>query len=209
MRITIFGASGKIGQLVTKQLISEGHHVTAFVHSKNPFGNDQKVNIVKGDIHNQLEVFKAVSGSDIIISTLGSWGTKEKDIVSSGMASIIDAAKRSKVSRIISLTGVDAHSKNDNLTLFSRITHLLITYSPAKKILQDGEDHIRMLESSNLSYTVLRSPIMNYRGKSSYKLINKAPYPWQTINRNAVAKSIVDQVSSSKYINKCPYIIHS
>ena len=97
MRITIFGANGRVGHLVVEGAMDAGHDVTAFVHHESKFPKNTKLKVVQGDIHDAKDVARAVKGADVVISALGSWGTKRKDIVSSGMANIIPAMQAAKV----------------------------------------------------------------------------------------------------------------
>ena len=130
MRITIFGASGRVGRLVVEGALKDGHEVVAFVHHKPKFPDNPHLKIAQGDIHQTADVAKAVKDADVVISALGSWGTKSKDIVSSGMANIIPAMQDSGVKRVISLTGADARAEGDALGLVHRLTHAAIKLAP-------------------------------------------------------------------------------
>lgn len=207
MRVTIFGASGKVGQLVTEKLLDAGYEVVAFVHNSSPFPKTSGLVIVQGDIHNLEDVIHAVKGSQIIISTLGSWGTKTKDIVSNGMKNIIEAMSKSHVIRVVSLTGSDAIASSDKPTIVDRVIHSFLKFSPARNILSDGEDHIRVLENSGTQWTVLRSPIMNTRGDAERSIITmQKPKPWETVNRQSVADAIVHLMHDKNFYKQAPFI---
>lgn len=210
MRITIFGASGKVGRLVVQGALEHGHDVTAFVHHDPKFAENPKLKVVQGDIHEPKDVARAVKGADAVISALGSWGTKRKDIVSSGMANIIPAMQDSGVRRVISLTGADARAEGDGLGVMHRLTHAAIrlTPLPPRKVLADGERHIRLLERSGLDWTVIRSPVMNGRGRQKdFKLTSGRPMPWATINRHSVALCMFDLAVSGSHPRQAPFIV--
>lgn len=78
MKVVVFGASGKVGKIVVANLLNDGYHVRAFVHSSNPFEDHAKLETIKGDIYAIKDVEAAVRGVDVVVSTLGSWGTKKK-----------------------------------------------------------------------------------------------------------------------------------
>ncbi len=207
MIITVFGASGKVGRLVTKKLLDDKHTVVVFVHRSSPFKETNHLVVIRGDIHNVDDVHKAIKGSDAVISTLGSWGTKPKDIVSSGIANILKSASENKIKRIVSLTGSDAIASGDRSSLFGNLLHFFIKISPARKILADGEKHIKLLEESELDWTVLRSPVMNNKGNPNDFILSEVkPKFWQTINRQAVANAIVGLVENEGYHHQAPYI---
>ncbi len=50
MRITVFGANGKIGRIVVAKLLEEGHYVKAFVHGRNFFDSNPKLGVVIGGV---------------------------------------------------------------------------------------------------------------------------------------------------------------
>ena len=206
MQITIYGASGKVGRLVVELALERGYQVVAFVHSSPPFTEHNNLRIVKGDIYNAKDVATAVKGSEAVISTLGSWGTPKKDVLTSGMQHIIPAMQSSGMRRIISLTGSDARAAGDSKSLIHRFSHTAAKIG-AGKILADGERHIMLLEESDLDWTVVRSPIMNNRGDApKFALTNERPMPWATINRRSVAQCMVDLSCSSEHQQEAQYI---
>lgn len=208
MQVTIFGANGKVGSEVVKYILDKRQDsVVVFVHKHSAFVSGPRLKIVKGDIHSKQDVLNAVEGSDIIVSCLGSWGTKTKDILTVGMANIVEAMTNNHIKRLISLTGTDAVASGDQKSLFSSLTHALIKVSPARKILIDGENHIKIIEASNLDWTILRSPIMNTKGSDkAYTLSLVHPMPWSTVNRNSVALSIIKLLDDTAYLHQAPFI---
>jgi putative NADH-flavin reductase len=208
MNITVFGANGRVGRLVVTEALKRGHHVKAFVHGQNPFDTNKNLEIVQGDIYTREDVANALSGSDSVISTLGSWGTPKKDILTTGMRSIIPEMERLDIQRIVSLTGAGCKTRQDSNSLkliLNRLPLLIL----ARKVLKDGENHIHLLESSSLTWTVLRSPVMNNSGNSSYKLSDTWPMPWSTINRTSVAEAMVDILEQNIVSSVAPFIRRS
>lgn len=207
MRVTVFGASGKVGQFVTQRLLRDGHEVVVFVHKSPAVKETSRLTIIRGDIHNIDEVRQAVKDSNAVVSTLGSWGTHSQDIVSSGIENILTAMSESKTKRVVSLTGSDAVAESDTLSILDRLVHFCINLSPVHKILADGEKHIKRLENSESDWTVLRSPVMNNWGdRDRFSVSNVKPKPWETINRQSVANALVDLIDDKHYYYQAPYI---
>ncbi|MEI8187562.1 MAG: NAD(P)H-binding protein [Candidatus Saccharibacteria bacterium] len=206
MTITVLGASGKIGQLLVKELLSKNYKLKVFVHLSNPFAESKNLKIIKGDINIATDIDRAIMGSDLVISTLGSWGTKSKDILTSAMENIIPSMMNQKVQRIISLTGADARMDKDKETMISSISHIIFSIL-AGKILVDGERHIKLLEGSNLDWTVIRSPRMtNSSAENGYKLNKIYPMPWESIPRQCVVNAIISQIEDRSFISESPFI---
>ncbi len=109
MHITLFGANGKVGQLVLTYALEQGHTVTVFVHSQPQFALKDGISVRQGDVHDKTAVQAAVAGSDAVISTLGSWGTPAKDILTSGMQHGQQAAA-SRAVAVALVDQLDAHA---------------------------------------------------------------------------------------------------
>jgi len=194
---------------VVARALKNGFAVVAFVYGESDFAPNKNLKVISGDVWNPQEVSDALQGSDAVISVLGSWGTPTKDILTSGMITIIPAMNQHKIRRIVTLTGANAFADGDKQNTFNTLTHLLIRRI-AKKILEDGEKHIELLKDSGLDWTVLRSPVMNSHGKPErYVVSNKKPMLWATINRESVARCLVELIIEQSYSNKLPYIKRS
>ncbi len=206
MKIVVFGANGRVGQKVVQKLLKAGHAVRGVVHGDNPFTEHENLEVVQGDIHDGEFVMQAVQGCDAVASTLGSWGTKTKDIQVAGMKNIIPAMQAANIERIVSLTGAGVFDELDQPSLMDKINRLAISKG-ATKIFIDGEEHIRLLRRSHLVWTVVRSPIMKENGKPGQFVLNdRFPAPWSTILRDDVATSICNLVTGDDWAQHAPFI---
>lgn len=206
-QITVFGASGRVGRLVVAELISRGYTVVAFVRNGDTFIETHELKIVQGDIYNAEDVKRALAGSTAVISTLGSWGSPMKNILTVGMKHIIPAMRALGVTTIISLTGADARASGDELGLVHRLTRPILNVVMGK-IMADAERHLKLLEQSNLDWTVIRSPVMSKRNPhhDRYKLDVRRPFPWQTVPYRLVALSLVNSLQDRTWSQESPYI---
>jgi putative NADH-flavin reductase len=73
MNVTVFGATGAIGQQVVQQLRASRHAVTAYVRNpaKVPASWGQDVTVVTGEITDAAAIDRAVTGADAVVSALG------------------------------------------------------------------------------------------------------------------------------------------
>lgn len=204
-KITVFGASGNVGRLVVSEALLRGYFVTAFVHHHANLDEHPNLHIVQGDIHNRADIDAAITDSQAVISALGSWHTKEKDILSKATTHIVPAMKAAGVDRIITLTGADARARGDDKDIIHRLSHAAISVF-AGKILRDGENHIAILEKSDLDWTVVRSPIMTSSRSESYTLSAKRPKPWRTVSRRSVANALLNQLGEKRLSQEAPFI---
>lgn len=209
MLMTIFGASGKVGQLTAINAWERGHEVRAFVHSHNPFEdkNRERFTVIRGDVHNRSDIERALVGSQAVISALGSWGTPDKDIVSAAVNNIVPAMETAGQRRLVTLTGNGVVWSEDRLRLQDKAARGLMGLV-APKILADGDDHLRRLAASQLDWTCVRSPAMRDAGAAEYEL-TMDPLPLTAwISREAVAHCLVDLAEGSEYLAQAPFITH-
>lgn len=203
-RIVVFGATGRVGRLVVDELIERGYEVTAAVYRpKATIPKEAKRAVV--DVHDPSSVALALDGQDAVVSALGSWETKSQDILSSFIRVGAPLMKQRGVWRIVSLTGADARVSGDKPTLSARLMRFAL-HKYAPKILQDGEEHIRLLEQSGLHWTVIRSPKMKDGPPCPYRLGRKSAQAWWLINRWTIATALCDQLESHEFVNQAPII---
>ncbi len=205
MQVTVFGANGKVGQLVVAELLTRKYDIVAFVHNESQLANNAKLRTIQGDVYNADQVAEALSGSDAVVSALSSWGTPRKDVLSAAMAHIIPTMAATGTKRIISLTGADARVEGDAVSVMHVVSHALISVI-AGKVLHDGEKHIELLRKSQLDWTVLRSPVMIAKNSTVYKLGAARPSPWSAVPRRAVAQAIADQIEADSHLRQSPFI---
>ena len=75
MKLTIFGATGRTGQHLVKQAIAAGHDVT--VLARNPAKlalQDPRLTVVRGEVKDAVQVARAVSGAQAVISACNQSG---------------------------------------------------------------------------------------------------------------------------------------
>jgi len=106
MRITVFGATGKIGRLVTGQLLAAGHQVVAVVRTPAKLGlSDPNLTVVEAELSDRDAIAKAVAGSDAVISALGPSLKRSASgsPLADGTRAIVEAMNDAGVRRFIGL----------------------------------------------------------------------------------------------------------
>lgn len=109
MKIVLFGATGNIGQRITREAISRGHEVVGVVRDpevqKSP---DPKASLVKGDATDAATVAKVVKGADAIVSAISprvsSRGLPAPSLVDAARA-VIAGARKAGAKRVIFVGG--------------------------------------------------------------------------------------------------------
>jgi putative NADH-flavin reductase len=206
MKVLILGASGRVGNRLATEMLNRGHEVTAFVYGPNHFKKHHSLNVIRGDVHKREDLAAAIKKQEVILSALGSWGTKSHDILTSAMKNLVPLMEECGIKRIVSLTGADARDVSDTPKTINNLSHRILRLI-AKEVLDDGEQHIKILRASSLDWTVLRSPFMTNGRNARYKLVHTVPMPWQSISRRCIVHAMADLAENKLYAKRTPFII--
>lgn len=101
MKVAIIGASGFIGSRILSEALRRGHEVTAIVTNLDKLPADPRLTAVKGDATDPAALTPLLAGHHLVISAFN----PGKDESGAGPRSIIDAAKRSGVTRLLVVGG--------------------------------------------------------------------------------------------------------
>lgn len=115
MRILLTGASGYIGLHIVRELISDGHEVTAVVRSPAKLGvltQASTLRVVTADIEQRGLIAKALEGQDVCIHAALLWGAPGteldmRDTVAA--AKLFEDAGRAGVARCVFISSSSVH----------------------------------------------------------------------------------------------------
>jgi len=126
MKVAVTGAAGFIGGHVVRELIQQGHRVTALCRTDSWAGPvaQQDVNIAKGDIRDPDSLKNFCRDQECIIhaaAVMGGYGTWDRfyKIGVQGTENIIEAATKAKVQRFIHLSSLTVYGTRPKSVLVS------------------------------------------------------------------------------------------
>ena len=149
--VAVLGASGRTGVYVLEELKSRDVDIRAL--SRNIENAKQKVGgdfeWVPADVTDPKSLLLAFEGVDILISTIGSTGGDNSEMIDyEGSINFVEAAKETGVSRIIYMSSIGAGGAENFSTV---ILNLVANKTMKWKSL--GEDYIR---NSGIDFTIVR-----------------------------------------------------
>jgi len=207
MKVTLFGAAGRTGQLLVEKALERGHQVTAFARSPEKLtGFTDQLEIVQGDARNAGKVAEAVSGAEAVISVLGPTENRPVFAVSKGTENILSAMKDQGVERLILSAGAGVGDPQDTPRLFNRLIDFLLKLF-SRWVYEDMVRTVEQVRSSDLQWTVVRVPML-VDGEETEKVqvgyVGKGMGP--RVSRADLAAFMLDQLSSSEYVQQAPAI---
>jgi nucleoside-diphosphate-sugar epimerase len=204
--ILILGGTGRTGIHIVKEAIDKGFWVT--VMSRNPeqanFDEHPRLELVKGDVLNYVDVFNAAQGIDIIISALGKDGRKT-EIFTCGTSNILKAITKSRVKRFICLSSLGAGSTRN---LAGWQLRFLIWMAGLRKSFEAKANQELLLFQSNINFTlVMAGTLVNdsrfYRWYAGLpdQIPLQGPMPAK-IDRREVAAFLLSQTFDNSWVRK-------
>lgn len=154
MKVIVFGATGKVGELAVRQMLKDGHSVSAFARSPEKLGfTDPNLSLVAGDAYDAEAVASAVEGHDAAVVTLGAGMSRTSLIRSQGTMNVINAMQRHGVRRLICQSTLGAHESWANLNFFWKRIMFGLLLRPA---FLDHELQEKLVRASGLDWTIVR-----------------------------------------------------
>ena len=210
MEVLLIGANKGLGYQVLKELLSKKITVNCLIRRKGLINFESKyLNIFYGDATNLSDLKKSIGNSECIISTIN---VQRKNIfpwsrLTNSKTTISDFAKNSiivsgdKINRIIT---VSAWGVGESMEKIPKLFKFLIKFSNLKYPYIDHDIHEKVIENSNLNWTIIRPTalinetkyhdIEEFKGK---RKINKI-----TIGRKSLAKYVVKIIDDKYFYRK-------
>src|SRR6266498_4777238 len=160
MKVTVFGATGRIGEQVVRQALDAGHKVTAVVRDPARFDvSDPALKVATVPGLTDPEVLRpALEGSDAAISGVGPRGRKDGPVASSATRGILRAMEASGVRRFVAVSAVPVGPVPEGESFVNRRLLLRFISAFARDVYADlaaMEDEIRR---STTQWTIVRPP---------------------------------------------------
>lgn len=150
MRIALFGATGRVGQVFLERALAQGHDVTALVRDVTKLAAHPQLTIIQGDAKQYEDVEQVMTGADVVVSSLG---TDQTTTLTESMAIMIDLCLKLNIERIVS---IGTAGILDSRLEPGKLRYDSIESRRSKKFA--AEEHARvfyMLQDTDLDWTIV------------------------------------------------------
>lgn len=190
----IIGASGQIGKMATKQLVTKGHKVVALVRDKAKLSDitSDHLEIVEADLEQDFShAFKGCSNVIFAAGSGGSTGADKTMLIDLWAAcKAADYAKTNKVSQFVMISSIGADDPAQG-------SDEMKPYLVAKHM---ADEH---LINSGVPYTILRpGGLQNEEAKGGFQTTKPDSREQMVITREDVADALVFSVGNTDLNNK-------
>ncbi len=188
MNILIAGATGKTGQLLTQDLLDQGHKVTALVRESSDTSTlPEGTHLRHGDLTDLQP--GVCDGTDVVIFAAGSGGSTGPEMTDkvdrNGAMRLIDLAKEAGVDRFVMLSSIGADQSDPS----GDLAHYL-------KAKHDADAH---LKASGLNYAILRPVSLTDDGRSQDVILGDQVDPSAQASRADVAAVLAEAATTGTH----------
>ncbi len=160
MKLAVFGATGRTGQILVRDALAQGDEVIALARTPSKLDlQDERLSIVQGDVQDPQAVERVVAGAEAVISLLGPTTNRPVFAVSRGMQNILEAMRKHGVQRLVVTAGAGVGDPEDRPALPNRAINLLIRLA-ARNAYEDMRKTAASVRASDRDWTIVRAPML-------------------------------------------------
>jgi putative NADH-flavin reductase len=210
VKIAIFGASGRTGNLLTERALAGGHTVAALLRNPAEFPYREQVRAVRGNAFDAGAIAETLDGADVVLSALGARSLGKEDVLERAVPLIVRAMQEHGQRRIVVLGSAGAvDSALEKQNAFRRFVIERIVYTTLLKWpVASQRAQWAALAASGLDWTMVMPPMLTHGpAKGRYRVDGEAlPRNGSRISRANVADFMMQQIASSEWVQRGVYI---
>ena len=204
MKIAVIAADGRTGRLVVQAALQGGYEVYAGVRGVHQLTESSMLHVINCDATNREDVERLISRADAVVSMIGHVPHSPPDVQTRAMKTIIGAMHAKGIVRLVSLTGTGVRLNGDKITLADRVLNLGISVIDPARV-RDGRDHAKLLQDSDLEWTLLRVLKLQETSPRGYRLTPHGPTRLY-VSRQDVAAAVLEVLSRHSFVRQAPIL---
>ena len=184
MKIFIAGATGRVGTLLIRDLLQDGHEIIAGARHPERVENNDRITPVKFDLHEGVvEMTKAIKGADVIYFTAGSGAKDLLQVYAFGVVKLMQAATKAGIKRFVMLSALFSLGP----TKWGTVKGLdgLTDYNIAKFFADNY-----LIHDTDLDYTILQPTVMTDKPGTGKITVDEGKFGYNPAKD--VARTLVD-----------------
>ncbi|MFB6672231.1 NAD(P)-dependent oxidoreductase [Streptomyces sp. NPDC056390] len=204
MRITVFGATGGIGQEIVRQALASGHQITAVVRDPARFTvTGAGLEVFRADVRDPEALRPAVAGRDAVLSGLGARRRADAGIAAELTRSLLGAVEAEDVRRLLVVSAAPVGPEPERSPLVDRAM-LGVINSLLKPVYDDLRAMEEELAASATDWTSVRPPKLTDKPLTgTYRtVVGGNPRSGRSISRADVAHAMLAMIDDAATVKQ-------
>ena len=205
-QVLIIGATGGTGRQLVQQALERGYTVKALVRNPSKLQvNHPQLNIIHGDVLDQVAVAKAMAGQDAVLCALGhKQFFRPTRILSEGTRNILRVMESHGVARLVCETSLGIGDSAGRMGLYYTffVIPVILPFYYWDKTRQE-----RLIAQSSADWVIVRPGALTNGEKRGQPRHGRriGNFLWTVrISRADVAAFMLDQLESDAYLRTAP-----
>ena len=204
MNIAVIAANGRSGKTFVKAALLAGHTIRAGSFTPGQLEPHPSLVEVKCDATNEEDLKNLIAGQDAVATFIGHVKGSQPDVQTIATKKIVEVMQSSGVQRIVSLTGTGVRFPGDHITLTDRFLNTAVSIVDPNRV-KDGRDHVEVLKSSGVEWTVIR--VLKLQDISPKPFSLQASGPTKAfVCREDVAQAVLQVLEEHSFVRQAPII---
>ena len=207
--IALLGGTGMAGRYILREALIQGYDVRAL--ARTPAKLDavkDRVAVISGNARDLSTIQELLQGSDIVISAIGpvrADGKAASDICTVATGNILQAMQQQNIKRYIVVSGAAVSIPGDDRSLKGWLIQKLAQVGLYNAV-RDKESEYKLLQESPVQWTLVRCPLIDPESfQHEARVTLDTPTSFH-VRAGELARFIIDQIGSQKYIRKGPFL---
>jgi putative NADH-flavin reductase len=151
-------------------------------------------------------VEKAIAGQEAVISVLGPTRPPVPGMMENAAQNIAAGMKRHGVRRLVSTTGAGVRDPQDQPKFMDHIMKGLLTLL-ARDVLQDSAANVRVIQSSDLDWTIVRYPrLVDGPHTGKYRVGYVGRDSGSRLSRADGADFVLKELTACQWVHQAPIV---
>jgi putative NADH-flavin reductase len=160
VKITVFGATGGVGQEIVKQGLARGNAITAVVRDANrlPLTDPALRVVTVPALDDPSTLMSAIRGSEAVLSAVGPHGRKAGPVVAPSTRAIVAAMDFCSTSRFVGVSASPVGPTPKGEGLLNRYVLAPVVKAVLRNVYADLGEMEALLQRGDIDWTVVRPP---------------------------------------------------
>ena len=209
MKVTLLGATGFVGKVLSRHLLDAGHELKALVRNPTKLGHlSDEVTCVEGDFFKNEDIDSVIEDADVVMSTIGPSKTEmSSDFAANCVTAtrhLVNALQECCPRRLVLMAGAAMPIAGERLNPLRSMMAFAIK-TMARSSWEGKVTEMQVAFGTALDVTVVRPPMITKSAHGSFHA-HETRLGGISVGVNHVAEFMVNLLATSEWTGKAPVI---